>query len=378
MQKLIFAERKGSMQDLFHQIFTSIIIFFHGDGVKIIVSILSIFAGWILYRILAAALTRWGRRQSYSYRGRKIHIDYLYSPMRILIPMLCFYPVFVILHMSEKIRSPISHLMALVLIGVLAWLMIRFLSVLRELVLSRYQIEAKDNLKARQVYTQIHVIERILIVIILVLALSMILMTFERVRQLGMSLLASAGVMGIIIGFAAQRSIATLFAGIQIAITQPIRIDDVVIVEGEWGWIEEITLTFVVVKIWDMRRLVVPITYFIDHPFQNWTRNNAAILGTVYLYTDYTIDVDSLREAFTSQIQESKHWDGEVANLQITNTTEKTIEIRALMSAVDSPTAWDLRCEIREKMIDYMQRHHSESLPKVRIETEKKINSPHE
>ena len=358
------------MQNVFHQILTSVITFLHSGGMKIIVIILSVLVGWILYRILATILTRWGHRQSYSYRGRKIRIDYLHGPMRILIPLTCFYPVFAILQMSEKIRSPISHLMALVLIGVLAWLMIRFLNLLRELVLSRYQMDAKDNLKARQVYTQIHVIERILIVIILVLALSIMLMTFERVRQLGVSLLASAGVMGIIIGFAAQRSIATLFAGIQIAITQPIRIDDVVIVEGEWGWIEEITLTFVVVKIWDLRRLVVPITYFIDHPFQNWTRNNAAILGTVYLYTDYTMNVKTLREAFTSLIQQSEYWDGKVAGIQVTNSTEKTVEIRALMSAVDSPTAWDLRCEIREKMIDYLQTHHSESLPKVRVEME--------
>jgi small-conductance mechanosensitive channel len=194
-------------------------------------------------------------------------------------------------------------------------------------------------------------------------------MLFEPVRQLGASVLASAGVIGIIVGFAAQRTIANLFAGFQLALTQPIRIDDVVIVENEWGRIEEITLTYVVVRIWDLRRLIVPLSYFIERPFQNWTRAQADLLGTVFLYTDYTIPVDTVREELNRIVGQSKNWDGKVCGLQVTNATERTLELRALASAADSSRAWDLRCEIREKLVFFVQRHYPESLPRQRSET---------
>lgn len=199
-------------------------------------------------------------------------------------------------------------------------------------------------------------------------------MTFDKVRQIGVSILASAGIAGIIIGFAAQRSLATLIAGIQIAITQPIRIDDVVIVENEWGWIEEITLTYVVIRIWDQRRLVVPITYFIERPFQNWTRTSAELLGTVYLYADYGIPVDELRQELEKIVNASPLWDKRVAKIQVTNATEKTVEMRALVSAENSSNAWELRCLVREKLIDFMQRNYPERLPRIRLETNKGDN----
>jgi small-conductance mechanosensitive channel len=207
-------------------------------------------------------------------------------------------------------------------------------------------------------------------VIIIITAVVAILMTFERVRQLGLSILASAGILGIIVGFAAQRSIATIFAGFQIAITQPIRIDDVVIVEGEWGWIEEITLTYVLVRIWDLRRLVVPTSYFLDKPFQNWTRRSADILGTVFLYVDYSVPVEEIRCELHRLLAASSQWDGKVWNVQVTNCTERTVELRCLMSAADSPSAWDLRCEIREKLIDYIRQHHPDAFPKLRARIE--------
>jgi small-conductance mechanosensitive channel len=185
---------------------------------------------------------------------------------------------------------------------------------------------------------------------------------------LGTSLLTSAGVAGIIIGFAAQRSLATLFAGLQIAFTQPIRIDDVVIVENEWGRIEEITLTFVVVRIWDLRRLVLPITYFTEKPFQNWTRITSDILGSVFVYVDYTASVQKIRDKFFEILDQSDLWDGKVRVVQVTNTTERTMEIRALMSSQDASTAWSLRCEVREKLIDFIQQNYPDALPKVRAE----------
>jgi small-conductance mechanosensitive channel len=198
------------------------------------------------------------------------------------------------------------------------------------------------------------------------MALGTMLMTFEKVRQLGTTLLASAGIIGIIFGIAAQRTIGTFMAGLQIAFTQPIRIDDVVIVENEWGRIEEITLTYVVVKIWDLRRLMVPITYFIEKPFQNWTRVTADLLGTVYIYVDYTVPVEAVRAELREILKGTELWDGKVCVLQVTNTSEHAIELRALMSAADASTAWALRCYAREKLVEFIQKSYPESLPKLR------------
>jgi hypothetical protein len=193
------------------------------------------------------------------------------------------------------------------------------------------------------------------------------LMVFDSVRQFGASILASAGVAGIVVGFAAQRSIATLLAGFQIALTQPIRVDDVVIVENEWGRIEEITLTYVVVRIWDQRRLVVPITYFIEQPFQNWTRTSSEMLATVFLHTDYTVSVGALRDELTRILSRSTLWDQRVNVLQVTDAREHTLEIRALASAADASRAWDLRCEIREQLVVFVQENYPASLPKLRV-----------
>ena len=262
----------------------------------------------------------------------------------------------------------IMHLLKLLIIFFATWVIIRLIRIGRETILIRYDIGEKDNLKARRVYTQFKVIERILVFIVIVIAIAVALMTFEQIRKIGVSLFASAGVAGIIMGFAAQKMIGNVLAGFQIALAQPIRIEDVVIVEKEWGWIEEITLTYVVVRIWDKRRLILPTTYFIEKPFQNWTRVSADILGTVFLYTDYTVPIDKLREELTRVLKSDKNWDGKVNVLQVTDSTERTMEIRALMSAADSPSAWNLRVNVREKLIDFLQKNYPESLPKSRID----------
>jgi small-conductance mechanosensitive channel len=233
-------------------------------------------------------------------------------------------------------------------------------------VVTRYSVMASDNLRARRIYTQAVILRKTLYVIITVFAVASALMLFDQVRTLGTSVLASAGVVGVIIGFAAQRTVANLFAGFQLALAQPIRLDDVVIVENEWGRIEEITLTYVVVQIWDMRRLIVPLSYFIEHPFQNWTRTRADILGSVFIYTDYTIPVEPVREELKRIVAQSKDWNGQVCVLQVTNASERTVELRAIASAADATKAWDLRCEIREKLIAFVQRNFPESLPRVR------------
>jgi len=240
--------------------------------------------------------------------------------------------------------------------------------VLEDYIVSRFEVAVKDNLKARKIHTQLRVVKRIAIVLITIVALATMLMTFPKVRQLGTTILASAGIIGIVVGMAAQRTIGTFIAGLQIAITQPIRVDDVVIVENEWGRIEEITLTYVVVKIWDLRRLIVPITYFIEKPFQNWTRVTADILGTVFIYVDYTVPIDSIRKELQRILKKSELWDGKVCVLQVTNTSERTVELRALMSAADASTAWSLRCEVREKLIDFMKKKYPQALPKLRAE----------
>ena len=214
-------------------------------------------------------------------------------------------------------------------------------------------------------------ITNIIVVGLILLTICFVLMSFSQVRQIGVSLLASAGVLGIVIGFAAQKTLGNLIAGIQIAIAQPIRLDDVVIVEDEWGWIEEITLTFVVIRIWDLRRLVVPIAYFLEKPFQSWTRTSADLLGTVFIYTDYTVPVKEVRSELTRILENSPKWDKKVNGLQVTNVTEKTVELRALMSAADSLTAWDLRCEVREKLLEFLQQRFPECLPRMRIEMNK-------
>jgi small-conductance mechanosensitive channel len=210
------------------------------------------------------------------------------------------------------------------------------------------------------------------VVVVCIIALATMLMTFPRIRQLGTTILASAGIIGIVVGMAAQRTIGTFIAGLQIAFTQPIRVDDVVIVENEWGRIEEITLTYVVVKIWDLRRLIVPITYFIEKPFQNWTRVTADILGTVFIYVDHTVPIDAVREELQNILNESELWDKKVCVLQVTNTSERTIELRALVSAADASAAWSLRCEVREKLVNFIRENYPQALPKLRTELEAK------
>jgi small-conductance mechanosensitive channel len=209
-----------------------------------------------------------------------------------------------------------------------------------------------------------------------IIALATMLMTLPKVRQLGTTILASAGIIGIVVGMAAQRTISTFIAGLQIAFTQPIRVDDVVIVENEWGRIEEITLTYVVVKIWDLRRLIVPITYFIEKPFQNWTRVTADILGTIFIYVDYTVPIDNVREELGRIVKNSDLWDGKVCVLQVTNTSERTVELRALISAADASAAWSLRCEVREKLVDFIQKNYPQALPKLRTEMGPPLPAP--
>ena len=333
--------------------------------------IAALVAGVALYEALSFILTRLIRRDGSPWSA--ILFARLRGPARILVPLLTLMLANPFLTFPTHIHEFIQHLFSICFIAVIAWLGCEGTLAGRDIVLGRFEVGVRDNLKARVIHTQLTVLVRISLVIGVVIAGASILMTFEKIRQVGMSILASAGILGIIIGFAAQRSLATLIAGLQIALTQPIRLDDVVIVEGEWGVIEEITLTYVVVRIWDLRRLVVPVTHFLEKPFQNWTRLSANLLGTVFLYVDYMLPVDELRQALHDILHSSDNWDGQVWGLQVTNAGERTIELRALMSAADAPTTWNLRCEVREKLLAFIRENHPDYLPRVRAELEQVV-----
>jgi small-conductance mechanosensitive channel len=324
--------------------------------------LLALAAHYLLFRILKRLA-----------KGTETKVDnalvkHCAGPARLIIPLLAVSFVLTLVGFPQGLLPLVKQTLALLWVVGLAWLVIKLAYVVEDIILSQYAIDVSDNLAARRIYTQIQILKKVVIVVVLILALATVLMTFEKVRQLGTTLLASAGLVGIIVGIAAQKSIATLFAGIQLAITQPIRIDDVVIVENEWGRVEEITLTYVVVRIWDLRRLVVPITYFLEKPFQNWTRISADILGTVFLYVDYTVPVEAVRAELRRIVENSPLWDGQVCTLQVTNATERTLELRALMSAADSSNGWGLRCEVREKLIEFIRQNYPDGLPKVRAE----------
>jgi hypothetical protein len=236
------------------------------------------------------------------------------------------------------------------------------------LVASIYRTDIPDNLDARRIRTQMTVLYRILVFVVCIFAVSIGLMLFPSIRQIGTSLLASAGLAGLVIGLAARPAITNLLAGLQLALAEPVRLDDVVIVEGEWGRVEEISTTYIIVRIWDKRRLVVPLSYFIEKPFQNWTRHSSDLLATVFIYADYSVPVDEVRAELHRILQQSGVWDGGVWNLQVTNASEHAVELRALMSAPDSGKAWDLRCLVRERLIDFLQKRHPGSLPRARAE----------
>ena len=341
-----------------------IVDWLHGFGTLVGLAWLLMRVGRTLADLLLAVATRT------QFGWDDVLAPFAGKALRLTLPMLAIILGTPALAISPEMEGIIQNAVSLLLIGTIAFLVIQFIDVMARLILQRHRIDVADNRLARSVYTQVMVLKKIAASVVAVFAIASMLMVFQSVRQFGTAIIASAGVAGIIIGFAAQKSIATLLAGFQIALTQPIRIDDVVIVENEWGRIEEITLTYVVVRIWDLRRLVLPITYFIEKPFQNWTRTSADILGTVFLHVDYDVPLEALRQELNRILKASPLWDGKVNVLQVTDAKDRTLELRALASAGDAGAAWDLRCEVREKLITYIQKHYPNSLPRWRIETD--------
>jgi len=289
---------------------------------------------------------------------------------RVVLPLVALLLVFQAAPGDLRFIGNVRHFNGLLLIAATTWLAVKAISGFADGVLAQHPYDVEDNLHARRVLTQTRVLARTAMTMVLVAGGAMMLMTFPGARQVGASLLASAGVIGIVAGLAAKPVFSNLIAGLQIALAQPIRIDDVLVVEGEWGRVEEITGTFVVLKIWDDRRLILPLTYFIEKPFQNWTRHSAQLLGAVFVYADYGMPMAPLREEVERIVKAAPEWDRRFFNLQVTDATERTMQLRVLCTAATSGLAFDLRCKVREGLIDFMQREYPQFLPRMRIESD--------
>ena len=289
------------------------------------------------------------------------------EPVLLLAPVVTVLTALPLAHFTAGPSQFVYHSTLLVMMATLGWFCIRLFDAWRDTLVQRHRIDVKDNLKARRIITQVAILRRIALSLVLIATVSSMLMTFPQVRSIGATLFASAGAAGLLLGLAARPVFTNILAGLQVALTEPIRIDDVVVVEGQWGWIEEIRSTYVVVRIWDLRRLVLPLAYFIEHPFENWTRHTADLLATVTFYVDYTAPIAELREYCRMVVQESELWDGKAWAFQVTDAGPQTLQLRALMGVHNSGAAWDMRCLVREKLIDYLQRHHPGCLPKTRV-----------
>ena len=314
----------------------------------------------ILYKIVEGIARRKGDRANISVVKRSK------SPARAILPLLALVLALPFAPLPTHLKDILQHVLGLGVIASVGWGVIILVQLLGDLVFSRFTIDVDDNLAARRIRTQTLVLQRTAVVVVTLITVSIMLMTFPAVRHIGTSLLASAGLAGLIVGMAARSTLTNVIAGIQVAISQPIRIDDAVVVEGEWGWIEEIDSSYVVVRIWDLRRLIVPLSYFIEKPFQNWTRTRADLLGSVMIYTDFTAPVEEIRQELLRILQSTKLWDGKVWALHVTDMTYQAMQLRALMSARNAPTAFDLRCYVRENLIKFIQKKYPQSLPQGR------------
>jgi small-conductance mechanosensitive channel len=325
----------------------------------------ALLAGLILQRVLY-----WLARRLIHLHdsGQHVLVSRIACPAGFVLPFILVLVVFPALPVSQAIGQAAAHALLLGLIAVVAWLVIRLIGYGEHMVVRRYQADVQDELTARRIRTQVEFFRRIAEAAVLLATVAAMLMTFPGIWSVGASMLASAGVAGLVAGIAAKPALSNLLAGMQIALTQPIRIDDVVIVEGEWGRIEEVNTTYVVICTWDLRRLIVPLTHFIEKPFQNWTRHSADLIGSVFLHTDYTVAVEEVRNELRRLLEANHLWDRKVCVLQVTDAKEQTIELRALVSAANAPMLWDLRCAVREGLIRFLQERYPEHLPRTRAD----------
>ena len=326
---------------------------------------------WMFFRLTRMLETRLGAWAAK--KGSKLEqlfVPLLGKCLRVMVPVVGVILALPVLGLPAEYAGLVAKGTSILLIVAVAVICFQAVGLGEKVVLMKYDVTVADNLHARKIHTQLQVITRVVCFLIGLFSVAWILMLFQEVRHLGSSILASAGVVGVVLGFAAQKTIANLFAGFQIALAQPIRMDDVVIVDEQWGRIEEINLTYVVVHIWDDRRLIVPLSEFIEKPFENWTRVSSQLLGSVLLWVDYSLPLEETREAVRQIVEASSLWDRRFWNLQVSDSSERTMQIRVLCTAADAPKAWDLRCEVREKLILYIQKNHPRSLPRFRADWE--------
>lgn len=328
---------------------------------------LGLVAGAILLALFAYRLAVWLLCRAFVARLPLIRvlIDRTSGPAQLALCLAAVALVLPLAPLDDMIRTPLMRLFVVAFIALIGWISIRIVDMSAARYLQNFR-DVTENFIARKHVTQVRVFKRVTDIIIVIITVSTALMTFDSVRQYGVSLFASAGAAGIIVGLAARPLLSNLIAGLQIAITQPIRIEDAVIIENEWGWVEDIAATYVVIRLWDWRRMVVPLSYFIEKPFQNWTRDTASLIGVISLHVDYRADVPRIRRWLEGAVKESKLWDGAVVNLQVIDADSRTIELRALVSARNAPQSWDLRCEMREKLIAFIRDEMPEALPRER------------
>lgn len=330
---------------------------------------LGLVAGAIVLALLVHTIAVGLRRRLLGGRGSVLNffLDRTSGPIRLALCLVAVSAVLPLAPLPDEMRQLLSRLFTVAVIALIGWIAIRAVDLTAARYLQQFRSDVEENFRARKHLTQVRVFKRVIDTLIVMIAISAALMTFESVREYGLSLFASAGAAGLIVGLAARPLLSNLIAGVQIAVTQPIRIEDAVIIENEWGWVEDIASTYVVIRLWDWRRLVVPLSYFIERPFQNWTRDAQSLIGAISLHVDYAADVPRIRTRLERAARESKLWDGAVCNLQVVDSHPRTIELRALVSARNAPQSWDLRCEVREKLLAFLRDEMPEALPRERM-----------
>jgi small-conductance mechanosensitive channel len=318
---------------------------------------------YILFRVLRRKESTshplgWGLQQ---HLGKPARAIFLLTCLLIVLPVIPGLP--------DNIDAMLRQAVIMLMVIALGWFAIGCIYVLQAILLRRYDLADENNIRARRVHTQFQLFRRMLITFVVIIDIGALLWTFNdpRIWHYGSGLLASAGIASLIVATAAKSTAANFFAGLQIALTEPIRLDDVVVIQGEWGRIEEINSAYVIVKIWDLRRLVVPLSYFIENSFQNWTRESSDILGTAFLYVDYSIPVEDLRKQLEAIVHPSPLWNKQVCGLQVTNLTDRSMELRCLMSSRNSSENFDLRCLVREKMTAWIQQNYPDAFPTTRF-----------
>jgi small-conductance mechanosensitive channel len=345
--------------------FSNALSFAPAWAVSFILLVSAFIAAWLLHAAILAVVQR-------MLRGRRLYLrtvlDATKNQTRLALLLVAFAVTLPTAPLGPETEGVLARILALLTICLIGWVVLTVIRIGANLYLLRFRIDVEDNLLARKHVTQVRVLMRVLNTVIVLVTLGFALMTFDGVREYGVSLFASAGVAGVIFGLAAQPVLSNLIAGVQLALTQPIRIEDAVTVQNEYGWIEEITATYVVIRLWDLRRLIVPLNYFIQQPFYNWTRQAAANMGYVLLYLDYTAPVETIRRKASIIVAESEQWSGKLVNVQVTNTSAQAMEVRVLLTAASAANTSDLCAEVREKLIGFLQSEHPEVLPRIRNE----------